>query len=131
METGYGGIIVQKENLQKLTEQLLIYVNRANDIYDSVRSEGKEKDFFTEVKPFADQVQASCTEWENGIKEWMKETPFKHLYPEQIEQTANNLSDVAVQAFFPKTSYKRFKSHIQSIEYILNNVKTEVDRLLS
>ncbi|MFJ7745946.1 YppE family protein [Peribacillus sp. NPDC097295] len=122
---------MQKENLQKLTEQLLIYVNRANDIYDSVRSEGKEKDFFTEVKPFADQVQASCTEWENGIKVWMKETPFKHLYPEQIEQTANNLSDVAVQAFFPKTSYKRFKSHIQSIEYILNNVKTEVDRLLS
>lgn len=122
---------MQKENLQKLTEQLLNYTIQSNEIYDNVRKEGKEKDFFTEVKPFADQVQASCTEWEEGIKEWMKETQFKHLYPEQIGQTANNLSDVAVQAFFPKTSYKRFKSHIQSVEFILNNVKSEVDRLLS
>lgn len=122
---------MQKENLQRLTEQLLNYTIQANEIYDNVRKEGKEKDFFTEVKPFADQVQASCTEWEEGIKEWMKEAQFKHLYPEQIGQTANNLSDVAVQAFFPKTSYKRFKSHIQSVEFILNNVKSEVDRLLS
>ena len=59
------------------------------------------------------------------MKEWMKETEFRHLFPEQIEQTAHNLSDVAVQAFFPKTSYKRFKSHVQSIEFILNNVKTK------
>ena len=122
---------MQKEKLQKLTEQLIQYVSQANEVYERVRKEGIEKDFFTEVKPFADQVQADCAEWEHGIKEWMKETPFKHLFPEQIEQTANNLSDVAVQAFFPKTSYKRFKSHVQSIEYILHNVKSEVDRLLS
>lgn len=122
---------MQKEKLQLLTEQLIKYTDQANDIYEGVRLEGKEKDFFSEVKPFADQVRTVCIEWETGMKEWMKETEFRHLFPEQIEQTAHNLSDVAVQAFFPKTSYKRFKSHVQSIEFILNNVKTEIDRILS
>jgi hypothetical protein len=122
---------VQKEKLQLLTEQLIKYTVQADDIYEGVRKEGKEKDFFSEVKPFADQVRTVCIEWETGMKEWMKETEFKHLFPEQIEQTAHNLSDVAVQAFFPKTSYKRFKSHIQSVEFILHNVKAEIDRILS
>ncbi|MDQ0883441.1 YppE family protein [Peribacillus sp. V2I11] len=122
---------MQKEKLQLLTEQLIKYTDQADYIYEGVRKEGKEKDFFSEVKPFADQVRTVCIEWENGMKEWMKETEFRHLFPEQIEQTAHNLSDVAVQAFFPKTSYKRFKSHVQSVEFILNNVKTEIDRILS
>nr|WP_225988759.1 YppE family protein [Peribacillus frigoritolerans] len=110
---------------------MIKYTDQADDIYEGVRLEGKEKDFFSEVKPFADQVRTVCIEWETGMKEWMKETEFRHLFPEQIEQTAHNLSDVAVQAFFPKTSYKRFKSHVQSIEFILNNVKTEINRILS
>ncbi|CAH0186343.1 hypothetical protein SRABI96_01561 [Peribacillus sp. Bi96] len=122
---------MQKEKLQLLTEQLIQYTSQADEIYEGVREEGKEKDFFSEVKPFADKVRSVCIEWEIGMKEWMKVTEFKHLFPEQIEQTAHNLSDVAVQAFFPKTSYKRFKSHVQSVEYILNNVKAEIDRILS
>ncbi len=122
---------MQKEKLQLLTEQLIKFTDQADDIYEGVRKEGKEKDFFSEVKPFADQVRTACIEWEAGMKEWMKEIEFRHLFPEQIEQTAHNLSDVAVQAFFPKTSYKRFKSHIQSVEFILNNVRTEINRILS
>ncbi|MFE4811834.1 YppE family protein [Peribacillus simplex] len=122
---------MQKEKMQLLTEQLIQYTVKADEIYEGVRKEGKEKDFFSEVKPFADLVRTACIEWETGMKEWMKETEFRHLFPEQIDQTAHNLSDVAVQAFFPKTSYKRFKSHVQSVEFILNNVKTEIDRILS
>ncbi|PJN90053.1 YppE family protein [Bacillus sp. mrc49] len=122
---------MEKEKLQRLTDQLIKYTENANDTYEEVREAGKEKDFFSEVKPFADQVREACMEWEAGMKEWMKEIEFRHLFPEQIEQTAHNLSDVAVQAFFPKTSYKRFKSHVQSVEFILHNVKAEIARILS
>ncbi|AOH55471.1 YppE family protein [Peribacillus muralis] len=122
---------MEKEKLQRLTEELITYTAKANDIYEDVREEGKEKDFYAEVKPFADQVREACDEWEAGMKQWMRETEFKHLFPEQIEQTAHNLSDVAVQAFFPKTSYKRFKSHVQSVDFILHNVKAEIARILS
>ena len=59
------------------------------------------------------------------MTEWMENESFRHLYPMQIQQTADNLSDVAVQAFFPKTSYKRFKSHVQSVRFILQNVRDE------
>ena len=48
---------MQKEKLQLLTEQLIQYTDQADEIYEGVRKEGKEKDFFSEVKPFADQVK--------------------------------------------------------------------------
>ena len=122
---------MEKERIRSLTEQLLNFTIMADDIYEEARRTGKEKDFFTEVKPFADEVMAKCAEWERGLMKWMKEEEFRHLFPQQIEQTARNLSDVAVQAFFPKTSYKRFKSHIQSTVFIIRNVEAEINRLLS
>ncbi len=88
----YGGIYCAKRKLQLLTEQLIKYTDQADDIYEGVRLEAKGKGiFFSEVKPFADQVRTVCIEWETGMKEWMKETEFRHLFPEQIEQTAHNL----------------------------------------
>ena len=63
------------------------------------------------------------------MKQAMKIVTFNHLYPSQIEQASQNLQDVAIQSFFPKTSYKRFKSHVQSILFTLNHVKEESERL--
>lgn len=114
-----------------LTEQLIVLAKEADAIYEEVRKDGREKDFYHEVKPFADRVQLACEQWEQRVKQWMKEAEFKHLFPQQIEQTAQNLTDVSVQAFFPKTSYKRFKSHVQSVLFILQNVKVESVRILA
>lgn len=111
-----------------LTKQLISLAEEANAIFDTVRTEGKEKDFYQEVKPFADHVKYVCEQWEQEIKKEMKEVVFKHLYPFQIEQAAGNLKDVAVQAFYPQTSYKRFKSHIQSVLFTLNHVRMECER---
>ena len=57
------------------------------------------------------------------------EMELKYLFSEQIEQTAQNLVDVSIKAFFPKTSYQRFKSYVQSVLFILNNVKMESERI--
>ncbi|MFD0051649.1 YppE family protein [Actinomycetes bacterium NPDC127524] len=120
-----------KREIQELTQQLIGFCQAADKIYDSVREEGAEKDFYGEVKPFADKVHQAAKEWVIQMKEWMKSEAFTHLYPLQIEQTADNLSDIAVQAFFPKTSYKRFKSHVQSVSFILNNTLSEINAKLS
>ena len=42
-----------------LTQQLITLAEEANSIYDTVRENGEEKDFYLEVKPFADQVIVS------------------------------------------------------------------------
>ena len=91
----------------------------------------QEKDFYHEVKPFADQVNQVCEEWEQEMKQAMQQVTFQHLFPSQIEQAAGNLKDVSIQAFFPKTSYKRFKSHVQSVLFTLNHVRMESERLMS
>ena len=119
------GFMLDKKDILQLTDQLISYNEEADRIYESVRKEGAERDFFTAVKPFADEVHSACSLWNEQMTEWMKTESFRHLYPMQIQQTADNLSDVAVQAFFPKTSYKRFKSHVQSVRFILQNVRDE------
>ncbi|MGE8077851.1 YppE family protein [Peribacillus loiseleuriae] len=122
--------MLDKIYMETLTVQLLQFTDKADKIYESVREEGKERDFYREVKPFVDEVDAVLKLWTPNMREWMKAEDFTHLFPQQIEQTANNLADVVVQAFFPKTSYKRFKSHIQSVRFILQNVLTEIQHKL-
>lgn len=119
------------QDIVRLTEQLITLTEEANSIYDTVRKDGVEKDFYHEIKPFADQVKQVCEEWNQEMKKAMQIVTFNHLYPSQIEQASQNLQDVAIQSFFPKTSYKRFKSHVQSILFTLNHVKVESERLLS
>ena len=119
------------QHIVTLTQQLIALAEEANYIYDAVRKNGEEKDFYLEVKPFADQVKQACDEWEREMKQAMQNVRFQHLFPSQIEQAAANLQDVAIQAFFPKTSYKRFKSYVQSIIFTLNQVKVESERLMS
>jgi hypothetical protein len=120
-----------KDQTLKLTIKLIDFSQKADHIYEEVRSTGKEKDFYSEVKPFADEVHHTALEWADHMKTWMGEEKFKHLFPQQIDQTVQNLSDVAVQAFFPKTSYKRFKSHVQSVQFILQSVLTEIKRRIN
>lgn len=116
------------QHIIMLTEQLISLAEEANTIYEKVREEGQEKDFYQEVKPFADHVKQVCEEWEQEMKKEMKRVTIQHLFPMQIEQAANNLKDVAIQAFYPKTSYKRFKGHVQSVLFTLNHVRMECDR---
>lgn len=119
------------QHIVGLTEKLIHLAEEADSIYETVRKNGEEKDFYLEVKPFADQVKQLCEEWEKEMKLAMKKVTYKHLFPTQIEQAAQNLEDVAIQAFFPKTSYKRFKSHMQSVLFTLNQVRVESKRLVS
>ena len=119
------------QHILTLTQKLITLAEQANSIYDTVRENEEEKDFYLEVKPFADQVNQVCEEWEQEMKQAMQQVTFQHLFPSQIEQAAGNLKDVAIQAFFPKTSYNRFKSHVQSVLFTLNHVRMESERLMS
>ncbi|WP_409301324.1 YppE family protein [Peribacillus sp. SCS-155] len=119
-----------KSYIHQQTINLINYCKQADQIYEGVRTEGKEKDFHTEVKPFADKVHKEAAQWGKDMKEWLNEEKFPHLFPQMIDQTVGNLSDVAVQAFFPKTSYKRFKSHVQSVSFILQSAEIEIGKKL-
>ncbi|RST73633.1 DUF1798 family protein [Siminovitchia acidinfaciens] len=109
-------------HLKEMTSQLLEYNRSAAAIFLQCRKTGEQGDFYSEVKPFADKVKTLSEEWEPEAIDWLSVTKPKNLYPLQIKNTTENLQMVAIRAFFPDTSLKRFKSHIQSIEYVLERI---------
>ncbi|RFU68457.1 DUF1798 family protein [Peribacillus saganii] len=121
---------MDKSFILEQTKKLIEYNHRADEIFEQVKAEGKERDFYSEVKPFADDVHLLAREWAEAVKSWMKVESLSYLYPLQVDQAADNISNVAIQAFYPKTSLSRFKSHVQSVEFTLQNILREAERKL-
>ena len=116
-----------KKKMLEMTLELLKIVERAEQQYDN-RRESKEKgDFFTEVKPFADQAHSLSKEWGVEVGAYLTEYRQKNLHPNQIKATVENIELLSVQCFFPETSYNRFKSYIQSSFFVIEQVR---DRLI-
>ncbi|RST58255.1 DUF1798 family protein [Siminovitchia terrae] len=113
-------------HLEEMTRGLLEYNRQAAESYHHCRKTGKQSDFYKEVKPFADKVKAMSEEWEREAVQWVDDIRPKNLYPLQIKNTAENLQMVSIRAFFSNTSLKKFKGHIQSIEYILERILEEI-----
>ncbi|MBS4199472.1 YppE family protein [Bacillus sp. FJAT-49732] len=110
------------DELRNLTETLLQYNEEAKKNFILSRETGKQGDFFKEVKPFADKVKDCCEQWEPLAMEWVMSESPKNLHALQIRNTAENIQMVSVRAFFPDTSLNKFKSHIQSIDFILRRM---------
>lgn len=110
------------ERLKEMTSELLEYNSQAAKSFHHCRQTGEQGDFYKEVKPFADKVRALSEQWEPEVVKWVMDNKPKNLYPLQIRNTVENLQMVSVRAFFPDTSLKRFKSHVQSVEYVLERI---------
>lgn len=113
-------------HLNEMTNRLLEYTQRAAVFFQQCRKTGEQGDFYSEVKPFADKVKELSEEWEPEAINWIIVTKPKNLHPLQIKNTKENLQMVAIRSFFPDTSLKRFKNHIQSIEYVLERILEEL-----
>ncbi|WP_017727978.1 YppE family protein [Halalkalibacterium ligniniphilum] len=122
---------MEQKRLLQLTEELLRYNREAHDYYlHTVREEeGYEPDFFGKVKPFADAVKVRADEWKPLTLAFIRAYKPNYLYPLQVENTYENLEIVSVQAFYPKTGKKRFLEMIKSIDYILNQLKNDCQKL--
>lgn len=112
--------------LKELTMKLYKYNQEAYEIFMKCRESGIDGDFFKEVKPFADKVKDCVDVWEPLATRWILTAKPKNLYPLQIRNTAENIQMVSIRAYFPKTSLKRFNSHIQSIDFVLSRVLEEL-----
>ncbi|MBS4176599.1 YppE family protein [Lederbergia citrea] len=118
---------METEELRQLTSKLLNYNQEAYNSFIQCRETGEKGDFYTEVKPFADNVKYCCDEWEPAASAWVIANKPKNLYPMQIKNTAENMQMVSVRAFFPETSLKKFNSHIQSIDFVLRHLLDELE----
>lgn len=113
--------------LQELTEKLIMIVNRANDRYHLAREKQEKGDFFTEVKPFADEARLYTEKWEKEMAACLQTRQFKYIHSPQIKAVMENIELISVQAFFPETSYKRFRNYVESTLFVLEQLLKELE----
>ncbi len=117
-----------ENDLIHLTNKLIELNDYAYHSYNQVREKGEQGDFYQDVKPFADQVRDACEQWLPLAIAWLNEVQPKHLHPIQLKNTSENLQMVSVKAFYPDSSLKKFKSHIQSVDYVLKRLLEETKK---
>ncbi|WP_165967125.1 DUF1798 family protein [Jeotgalibacillus sp. S-D1] len=105
------------------TNQLLNILDRAEKEYDKRRETKIKGEFYSEVKPFADYAHNLSKVWGEEVGNYLTENRQKNLHPNQIKATVENIELLTVQCFFPETSYKRFKSYVQSSYYVVEQVR--------
>lgn len=108
--------------IKALSIELLEELSTMLESYHSRRETGIKGDFFTEVKPYADSLNAKVGKWRVLSIKWVEEVKPKHLHTAQIQSAADQLEQLSVQAFFPETSLSRFTQTSQSVKYILNQI---------
>ncbi|WAA10593.1 DUF1798 family protein [Fervidibacillus albus] len=111
------------EQLVRETEQLKAYVYRLDSIYERAKKDEKRPDFYNEVKPFFEKVEKQVNGWYTNAKEWVEVNQPKHFRAIQVEAVKKNLLEISVWAFYPETSYKRFKHSVRSVRYSLETLE--------
>ncbi|GIN85703.1 hypothetical protein J6TS2_20890 [Heyndrickxia sporothermodurans] len=119
---------MSEASLVELTKKLIELNQFAFQTYNQGRESGKQGDFYKEVKPFVDQVKQYCETWLPIAINWVNKIQPKHLHSAQLKNTSENLQMVSVKAYFPDTSLKKFKSHIQSVDYVLKRLLDEMEK---
>ncbi len=108
------------------TLQLIKLNQKALEIYKQHRATQEKGDFYKEVKPFADKVRDICERWEPAAIEWVQKNKPPYINAIQLHNTSENIQMVSIRAFFPESSLKRFMSHVQSVDYVLNQLLDEL-----
>lgn len=103
--------------LKQLTEELYAECDLSWERFARFREEEYEPDFFTEVKPYADELQDKLVRWKQLSQEYIFKNRPKHIHMVQINNASDAFEQFVVQSFYIKTSKKRFFQSIQSVKY--------------
>ncbi|CEA00166.1 hypothetical protein BN1050_00493 [Metalysinibacillus saudimassiliensis] len=89
----------------------------------AMREQAAVPDFFTDVKPFADNWQPQVNDWAQAATAWLADHPQKYMHAVQIESAKEGLNQVIVQSFYKETSKKRFTDTVFAARYTLNSLQ--------
>lgn len=99
-------------------------LNRMEDVQ---REDDYEADFYNEVKPYVDEVMVITDRWMQLANDWIKRENPKHLHPNQIDATHENIQLISIQGFYKDTKSRRFKAMYESVIYILDSIIKKVN----
>ncbi|WP_339250047.1 YppE family protein [Sporosarcina sp. FSL W8-0480] len=109
-------------NLIERTERLLSVCEECLPRLLAMRETEREPDFFTEVKPYADENHKLLDEWTEEMKEYIRTEKPRYVHIQQIDSLNDSMKQFIVQSFYAKTGKKRFVLSINSATYTLKTV---------
>ncbi|MBP3040021.1 YppE family protein [Bacillaceae bacterium Marseille-Q3522] len=114
--------MTETTKLQKLTNELISYVEVSLERYQVAKEKQEQPDFYHEVKPFADKVKLINDEWQELAKSWLQNARQKHIFTQQIDSAHDQLETISIQCFYPQTSKRNFLNLARSVQFVLDNV---------
>lgn len=87
--------------------------------HQEMRDTDSTPDFFSQVKPHADQWHAFLIDWREQARIWLDDKRPKHMRIQQIDAAIEAFNQYVVQSFYKETGKKRFAQSIQSTCYTL------------
>lgn len=102
------------------TSKLITECDEAINRFYKMRELDAVPDFFQEVKPHADAVQAMLKDWQQQSYDWIRENRPKYMHTQQIDNAIDAMEQFIVQSFYKETSKKRFIQSVQSVHYTMS-----------
>lgn len=103
------------------TKQLIEECDASVNRFFNMREMDATPLFFEEVKPYADNIHAQLSEWQQRANEWIRMNHPKYIHEVQIANVVDAMNQFVVQSFYKETSKKRITQSIQSVHYTLSN----------
>ncbi|MFS0781428.1 DUF1798 family protein [Bacillus sp. 1P06AnD] len=110
------------------TRELVVKLEEMDGIYENARQTKEEYDFYTVIEPFANKVKDMAETWRESIEECIAKQDGYVFGERQLDQVVDNMCQLSVQAFQHKSSYKRFKSYVQSTRFLLGTLVRQLDK---
>jgi hypothetical protein len=108
------------EELADLTNQLLAWNERIMKQF--IERSKREADFYTEVKPFVEELDAAADNWKAAAEKWVNKEAPKYIHILQVQQTYDNIKKNGLDCFIPQVKEKHFKETYKAIDYVLRSI---------
>ncbi|RHW41286.1 DUF1798 family protein [Neobacillus notoginsengisoli] len=105
--------------LKELTEKLIEYNRQFVTTFEKTREKNEDGDFYGRVKPFFEEVKKINDEWKKAALEGDRLLNGAGISQKQIETAHEHIDQLAVQAFFVKTSRYIFMNSSRTVDYTL------------
>lgn len=122
-----GGICLTNKESYLLTKKLMLALVKIEEQYSEARETKKMYDFYTEIEPFVNEIEALTDRWKEALEEEISQRTSYFIGERQIDQVVENVQNLSVQSFQHTTSFNRFKSYLQSTRFLLKTIERQLN----
>lgn len=122
-----GGICLTNKESYLLTKKLMLALVEIEEQYSEARETKKMYDFYTEIEPFVNEIEALTGRWKVALENEISQRTSYFIGERQIDQVVENVQNLSVQSFQHTSSFNRFKSYLQSTRFLLKTIERQLN----